>query len=51
MLMVEQSLIWLPALASIARLEQCGRLDTTVENVGFGSPARRDLPDLGESAP
>jgi hypothetical protein len=39
MLVVEQSLIGLPALSSVARLEERGWLDAAIKHIGLGPPA------------
>jgi hypothetical protein len=50
MLMIQQSLVRLPAFATIARLEERGRFDTAIENLGLTRSAGRNLPDLREGA-
>src|SRR5256885_1102567 len=50
MLMIQQSLVGLPAFSTIARLEEGGGLDTTIKDVGFRRSPGRDLPDLRERA-
>src|SRR2546423_2844572 len=43
MLVIQQSLVGLPAFSTIARFEEGSRLDTAIKDVGFRCSAGRDL--------
>jgi len=49
-LVIEQAVVRLPRLATIARFKERRRLDTGVDNVWLGHASGSDLPDLRERA-